>query len=64
MPKASLFYNGFERRMEAYKKQLGLPPEADLGTNKAIQMSTHLIPNKAFCRTKPLIPQHPVQPQP
>lgn len=50
-PKASSFYNGFERRMEAYKKQNNIPHNEDLGKFK-INMSSHLIPNKAHCRTQ------------
>ena len=28
-PQASRFYNGFERRIEAYKKQAGILPDED-----------------------------------
>jgi len=50
-PKAATFYCGFERRMEAYKKQNNIPINEDLSKFK-INMSSHLIPNKAHCRTQ------------
>jgi len=37
--------------MEAYKKQNNIPPNEDLSKFK-INMSSHLIPNKAHCRTQ------------
>ena len=49
-PKAAHYYNGFERRMEAYKKQSNIAASEDLSKFK-INMSSHLIPNKANCRT-------------
>ena len=49
-PKAASLYNGFERRMESYKKQNNIPLSEDLSKFK-IAMSSHLIPNKANCRT-------------
>ena len=49
-PKASGIYNGFERRMEAYKKQNNIAGNEDLAKYK-INMNSHLIPNKANCRS-------------
>lgn len=31
-----MYYNGFERRMDAYKKQLGISPEAELDLTASI----------------------------
>ena len=53
-PKAASFYNGFERRMEAYKKQNNIAANEDLSKYK-INMNSHLIPNKANCRSTAMV---------
>eukprot|EP00347_Sterkiella_histriomuscorum_P009498 403340986 len=45
-PNFGQFYNGYERRVEAYKKQLNVTNLAGI----QIQMSPHLIPNKSSYR--------------
>ena len=57
-PKSGNYYNGFERRMEGYKKQNNIAITEDLSKFK-INMSSHLIPNKANCRTSGANPLGP-----
>ena len=45
-PNAAMFYNGYEKRVQAYWKQKGLK---DL-TDHYMEMNQHLIPNKAMYR--------------
>ena len=49
-PKAASVYNGFEKRMEAYRKQNNIGGDEDISKFK-INMNSHLIPNKASCRS-------------
>jgi|688.fasta_scaffold772018_1 hypothetical protein len=49
-PDCQMYYNGFGKRLEAYKKQLGIPLESQTPISK-IQINSHLIPtNTTNCR--------------
>ena len=51
-PKAGAYYNGYEKRMEAYKKQNNIPPQEAISKFKMnSNMNSHLIPNKAQVRS-------------
>lgn len=40
-------YQGYERRLDAYRKQLNIPPTVNLMYG-GVQMSPHLIPNQSI----------------
>ena len=49
-PKAGTYYNGFEKRIDAYKRQHNIPVHEQLPKGK-LNMNSHLIPNKAQVRS-------------
>jgi len=48
-PRCALFYSGFERRLDGYKKQVGAPADYDLPISKVL-MNSHLIPTNSELR--------------